>query len=78
MSKIFIAVALLCATLSLHSRSSYAASRDDDHRSPEDSDAGSVNPVVQWNKTLLEIIRTPKVRAPDMPPLGNCPKSHEW
>jgi hypothetical protein len=62
MSKIFIAVALLCATLSLHSRSSYAASRDDDHRSPEDSDAGSTNPVVQWNKTLLEIIRTPKVQ----------------
>ena len=62
MSKIFIAVALLCATLSLHSRSSYAASRDDDHRSPEDSDAGSVNPVVQWNKTLLEIVRTPKAQ----------------
>jgi hypothetical protein len=53
MPKIFIAVLLLCATLSLHSRSSYAAARDDDHRSPEDSDAGPVNPVVQWNKTLL-------------------------
>ena len=62
MSKMFIAVALLCATLSLHSRSSYAASRDDDHRSPEDSDAGPVNPVVQWNKTLLEIVRTPKAQ----------------
>jgi hypothetical protein len=62
MPKIFIAVLLLCATLSLHSRSSYAASRDDDHRSPEDSDAGPVNPVVQWNKTLLEIVRTPKAQ----------------
>jgi len=62
MSKIFIAVALLCATLSLHSRSSYAASRDDDHRSPEDSAGGPVNPVVQWNKALLEIVRTPKAQ----------------
>ena len=62
MPKIFIAVLLLCATLSLHSRSSYAAPRDDDHRSPEDSNAGPVNPVVQWNKTLLEIVRTPIIR----------------
>ena len=62
MSKIFIAVALLCATLSLHSRGSYAASLDDDHRSPEDSAGGPVNPVVQWNKALLEIVRTPKAQ----------------
>ena len=71
MSKIFIAVALLCATLSLHSRSSYAASRDDDHRSPEDSDAAAVNPVVQWNKALLEIVRTPKAQQPFTLPVAS-------
>jgi hypothetical protein len=53
MPKIFIVVLLLCATLSLLSRSSYDASLDYDHRSPGDSSAGPVNPVAQWNSALL-------------------------
>jgi hypothetical protein len=62
MSKIFTAVALLCAALSLYSSSSYGASLDDEHQSPRDSSAQPVNPVVEWNRTLLEIVRTPKVQ----------------
>jgi hypothetical protein len=62
MSKIFVVVALLCAALSLNFSSSYGASLDDDRQSPRDSSAQPVNPVVQWNRTLLEIVRTPKAQ----------------
>src|SRR3984893_6166605 len=62
MSKMFIVVALLCAALSLNFSSSYGASFDDDHQNPTGSSAHPVNPVVQWNKTLLVIVRTPKAQ----------------
>ncbi len=62
MSRIFIAFALLGAALSLHSSSCYGASVNDEHQSPRDSSAPPVNPVVQWNRTLLAIVRTPKAQ----------------
>jgi len=62
MSRIFIAVALLGAALSLHSGSCYGASVKDEHQGPGDSTAQAANPVVQWNRTLLVIVRTPKAQ----------------
>ncbi len=59
MSKILIVVTLLCASLSAQATSSYNAAVDDEHQSSEDPAAKPVNPVVQWNRTLLVIVRTP-------------------
>jgi hypothetical protein len=62
MSKIFIAAAVLCAALWSQSGRAYGASLDDERQSPEESSARPVNPVIQWNRTLLQIVRTPKAQ----------------
>jgi hypothetical protein len=59
MSKIPIVFALLCAGLSILAGGSYGASPNDEHQAAIDSSAQPVNPVVQWNRTLLGIVRTP-------------------
>ena len=59
MSKLLIVVTLLCASLSAQATSSCNAAAYDEHQSSEDSAVKSVNPVVQWNRTLLVIVRTP-------------------
>ena len=59
MSKILIMLTLLCASLSIRATSSYSAAIDDEHQNSQDSAANSANPVVQWNRTLLTIVRTP-------------------
>jgi hypothetical protein len=59
MSKILIVFALLCAGLSILAGGSYGASPNDEHQAAIDSSAQPVNPVVQWNRTLLGIVRTP-------------------
>src|SRR6202011_3281668 len=38
---------------------SYGASANYEHQGVRDSSAHPVNPVIQWNKTLLVIVRTP-------------------
>jgi hypothetical protein len=63
MSKILIVFALLCAGLSIQAGGSYGASPNDEHQAAIDPSAQPVNPpvnpVVQWNRTLLGIVRTP-------------------
>jgi hypothetical protein len=59
MSKLLIVVTLLCASLSGQAASSCNAAADDEHQSSEDFAVKSLNPVVQWNRTLLVIVRTP-------------------
>src|SRR5260370_12426355 len=54
-----IVVALLCAGLSSLAVGSYGASAHDEHEGANDSSTQPVNPVVQWNRTLLLIVRTP-------------------
>jgi len=44
---------------SLQVRQSYGASFDERDRRPDDASAQSVNQVLQWNRTLLVIVRTP-------------------
>src|SRR6476620_2751924 len=58
MSRIFVSLALLWASLSVQASSSYAASPDDAHPSGDSSSAQSADPVLQWNKNLLAILRT--------------------
>src|SRR5438874_4005829 len=61
MSRILIVFALLCAGLSILTFGSYA-SPNDEHQGANDSSVQQVNLVVQWNRTLLEIVRTPGVQ----------------
>ena len=59
MAKLLITLTLLCASLLAQVSQSYAAPFAAGPQSPNHSSAQSVNPVVQWNRTLLGIVRTP-------------------
>src|SRR5258707_1154527 len=62
MSKILIVFAFLCVGVSALTSGSYGASSNYEHQGVRDSSAHPVNPVVQWNRTLLVIVRTPKAQ----------------
>jgi len=59
MAKTLITLALLCASLSAQVTGSSGASTVGEDQNPGGSSAQSVNPVVQWNRTLLVIVRAP-------------------
>src|SRR6266404_1687420 len=64
MSKTLIAFALLSASFLGPVCSSYAASP----QTVGGSSAQPVNPVVQWNRTLLSVVRTPGAQSPTVHP----------
>src|SRR5947208_11484741 len=59
MPKYVITLMLLCASLSTQVTRCNAAALHDEPQNSQESAANSVNPVVQWNRTLLVIVRTP-------------------
>jgi hypothetical protein len=59
MAKTLITLTLLCASLSAQVTGSSGTSTLDGNQNPGGSSAQSVNPVVQWNRTLLVLVRTP-------------------
>jgi hypothetical protein len=60
MSKILTLFAALCVSLSVLAGGSNGASSNDERQAV--SDSAAVNPVVQWNRVLLVIVRTPKAQ----------------
>jgi hypothetical protein len=68
MSRSWIVFALLCTGLWNLAVGSYGASPNDEHQGAIDSSAQPVNPVVQWNRTLLTIVRTPGAQPPTVHP----------
>jgi hypothetical protein len=63
MSKIVIVFALFCSAVSVLAGGSYAAtSSNGQPQAAGDSSGQPVNVVVQWNRTLLVIVRTPKAQ----------------
>src|SRR5437879_8575133 len=64
MSKTLIAFAVLSASFLGPACSSYGASP----QTAGSSSAQSVNPVVQWNRTLLSVVRTPGAQSPTVHP----------
>ena len=62
MSKILSVFAILCVGLSVLAGSACGAASNDEQREVLDSSAQPLNPVVQWNRTLLVIVRTPKAQ----------------
>jgi hypothetical protein len=55
----YVQVALLGAGLLAQAATSYSTPANTKHQSPQDSSSQQVNPVVQWNRALLVIVRTP-------------------
>src|SRR5258707_15848966 len=68
MSKILSVFAILCVGLSVLAGSAYGAASNDEQQEVLDSSAQPLNPVVQWNRTLLVIVRTPKAQPATIPP----------
>src|SRR5580765_6245685 len=67
MSKVLTAFAALCVGLSVMAIGSYSAPPKE-RQDVLDSAARPVNPVVQWNRALLVIVRTPKAQPPTIHP----------
>src|SRR5258708_16508598 len=59
MKKLLISFLLLCVSLCAQAGAAHAASLADRDRKPEDTPANALNPVIQWNRMLLMIVRTP-------------------
>jgi hypothetical protein len=62
MSNRYVQLALLSASLLVYASGSYSASVEARNQSSQDSSSQPVNPVLQWNRTLLVIVRTPGVQ----------------
>src|SRR6201988_4189565 len=63
MVKSLIALVLLCTGLSAQITASASATADDEGN-PGASSAQSVNSVIEWNRALLAIVRTPGAQPP--------------
>ncbi len=59
MSRTLIALMLLCASLAGEATRSSAAWSENGRPVPETSSARRVNPILQWDRALLVIVRTP-------------------
>src|SRR5580704_17467880 len=59
MTKIAITLTLLCTGLWVQVTESHGASLDDEQQIPRGPATQSVNPVLQWNRAVLVIVRTP-------------------
>ena len=64
----YIQLALLGASLLVQAGGSYSASANAKHHSPQDFSSQQVNPVVQWNRALLVIVRTPGAQSATVHP----------
>src|SRR5882672_9702419 len=58
MQKLLISFLVLCASLSAQTSVAHAASLTEGDRKLEDTPTHALNPVVQWNRILLVIVRT--------------------
>jgi hypothetical protein len=59
MKKILITLTLLCTSLSVQVPESHGTSLNGQQQISPDPVAQPINPVVQWNRILLVIVRTP-------------------
>ncbi len=63
-----VQLALLGAALLVQGGGSYTVSANPRHQNPQDSSSQQVNPVIQWNRELLVIVRTPGAQSPTVHP----------
>src|ERR1700722_5700887 len=66
--KVWMMFTLLCASLAVQATKSYGTSLNDAPQISPDSSTQSVNPVLQWNRVLLVIVRTSGAQPPTIHP----------
>ena len=64
----YLQLAFLGSAVLLQAGGSYTVSAKTTHQVAQDSSAQQVNPVVQWNRALLVIVRTPGAQSPTVHP----------
>jgi hypothetical protein len=64
----YLQLAFLGSAVLLQAGGSYPVSAKTTHQGAQDSSAPQVNPVVQWNRALLVIVRTPGAQSPTVHP----------
>ena len=64
----YLHLAFLGFAVLLQAGGSYTVSAKTTHQGAQDSSAQQVNPVVQWNRALLVIVRTPGAQSPTVHP----------
>jgi hypothetical protein len=64
----YLQLAFLGSAVLLQAGGSYTVSAKTTHQGAQDSSAQQVNPVVQWNRALLVIVRTPGAQSPTVHP----------
>ena len=64
----YLQLAFLGSAVLLQAGGSYTVSAKTTHQGAQDSSAQQVNPVVQWNRALLAIVRTPGAQSPTVHP----------
>jgi hypothetical protein len=68
MRKIFLTLSLLCASVAAQASSTIGAFTDSANQNTSGTSDPSLDPVVEWNRTLLVIVRTPGVQSPTIHP----------
>src|SRR5258707_15486256 len=64
----YLRLAFLGSAVFLQAGGSYTVSAKTTHQGAQDSSAQQVNPVVQWNRALLVIVRTPGAQSATVHP----------
>ncbi|MCU1315527.1 MAG: hypothetical protein JWN63_849 [Candidatus Acidoferrum typicum] len=72
----YVQLALLGASLLVHASGSHSASVEAKNQSSQDSSSQPVNLVLQWNRTLLVIVRTPGAQPATVHPTRNFAIMH--
>ncbi|HET6928739.1 MAG TPA: vanadium-dependent haloperoxidase [Candidatus Acidoferrum sp.] len=72
----YIRLALLGTGLLAQAATSYSAPANVKHQGPQDSSTQQVNPVLQWNRALLVIVRTPGAQPATVHPTRNFAIMH--
>src|ERR1700740_3027260 len=68
MMKVLLTFALLCTSLMAQVTTSTSAPTEDTNEGTPSVAPQSLNAVVQWNRTLLVIVRTPGAQSPTVHP----------
>jgi hypothetical protein len=76
MNKVVVTLSLVCACLTAQARNSTTAFSDETSQGTAASADRALNPVVQWNRTLLAIVRTPGAQSPTLHPTRSFAMMH--
>src|ERR1700679_3738685 len=68
MRKIFLSLSLLCANLTGHATSPNGAFNNKANQNTSGAAGPLLDPVVEWNRVLLGIVRTPGAQSPTIHP----------